>query len=321
MLHAADTTDPYRNPSLKGFTADLKRDGTTWDTFRRACDTEAGSRRLVESMRSAEVDSPLHIQGRSTSRTETPVSRRRKDKGAFPATRELTFQSHLDTEFDICAQPSMHSLHSAFYTDTRAIEHLYPVFSPSKPRGFSDILIPSNHYWNPSSEFAYEFELKKGRTSTPSDVEWTEKKPTAYWRGKVTRGADTPPGHSSSFQKQRLVKHANQATPGAERVLVAFDPKTASMSSVLVPMAESNKAMTDIAMACDPSLGECSYLRSSGFRVEPPAPLSDAWKHKFVLDLDEIGFSPKFMALMESKSAVVKNSIQLEFWRSWIKPW
>ncbi|KAK4048327.1 hypothetical protein OIV83_004849 [Microbotryomycetes sp. JL201] len=320
-LMSANQSDPFIRPTLKGFTADWKRDGTTWDTFVRACDTEAGSRRLVESVRSAEVNSPLHVQGRSTAKTDAPVSRRRKTSGAFPATREITFQKGLDTEFDFCAQPSMHSLHSAFYTDTRAIEHLYPVFSPSKPKGFSDILIPSNHHWNPSSEFAYEFELKKGRTSTPSDIEWDQKTSKAYWRGKVTRGADTPPGHSSSFQKQRLVKYANQASPDSERVLVAFDPRTASLSSILMPLADANAAMTDIAMACDPSLGECSYLKSLGYRVEPPAPLSDAWKHKFVLDLDEVGFSPKFMALMESKSAVVKNSIQLEFWRNWIQPW
>ncbi|KAM0791180.1 hypothetical protein ACM66B_005664 [Microbotryomycetes sp. NB124-2] len=320
-LLSANQSDPYIKPTLKGFTADWKRDGTTWDTFVRACDTEAGSRRLVESVRSAEVNSPLHVQGRSTAKADAPVSRRRKTTGAFPLTRELTFQKGLDTEFDFCAQPSMHSLHSAFYTDTRAIEHLYPVFSPSKPKGFSDILIPSNHHWNPSSEFAYEFELKKGRTSTPSDVDWESKTTKAYWRGKVTRGADTPPGHSSSFQKQRLVKYANQASPDSERVLVAFDSKTASLSSILMPLADANTAMTDIAMACDPSLGECSYLKSLGYRVEPPAPLSDAWKHKFVLDLDEVGFSPKFMALMESKSAVVKNSIQLEFWRNWVQPW
>ncbi|KAK4053949.1 hypothetical protein OIO90_003786 [Microbotryomycetes sp. JL221] len=320
-LVSSNVSDPYRTPSLKGFTADWKRDGTTWETFKRACETEAGSRRLVESLRSAEVNSPLHVQGRSTAKTDAPVSRRRKTKGAFPATRELTFQKGLDTAFDFCAQPSLHTLHSAFYTDTRSIEHLYPVFSPSKARGFSDILIPSNHHWNPSSEFAYEFELKKGRTSTPSDLDWEQKTAKAYWRGKVTRGADSPPGHSSSFQKQRLVKYANQASPDSERVLVAFDPKSASLSSVLMPLADANSAMTDIAMACDPSLGECSYLKSLGYRVEPPAPLSDAWKHKFVLDLDEVGFSPKFMALMESKSAVVKNSIQLEFWRDWIQPW
>lgn len=315
-----DTTDPFEHPSLKGFVAEWKRDGSTWDTFRRACPTGAGSRRLVESLRSAEVVSGLKVQGRSSSRNEQST-RRLQSAGAVPPSREITFARDIDATFDICSRPSMHTLHSAFFSDQRAIEHLYPVFSPSKPKGFSDILIPSHHYWQPSSEFTYEWELKKGRTTTPTDVDWKKKKPTVYWRGKVTRGADTPPGHGSSFQKQRLVKSANAATSGAERVLVSLDPKTAALTSTSVPLALANKVMTDVAMACDPKLGECSYLRSLGYRVEPPAPLSEAYRHKYVLDVDEIGFSPRFFALMESKSAVIKSSVQLEFWKGWIKPW
>jgi hypothetical protein len=233
----------------------------------------------------------------------------------------MTFSPDLDASFDICDTPSLHTLHSAFYSDQRSIDHLYPVFSPSKPPGYADILIPSHHYWSPSSEFTYEWEMQRGRTKSPSDLNWEIKKPTAYWRGKVTRGADTPAGHGASFQKQRLVKMANQASMEIPRVLVAFDSKTAGLDSISAPVGIVNKVTSDIAMACDPSLGECSYLRSLGYRVEPPAPLSDAWKHKFVLDIDEIGFSPRFLALMESKSAVVKSSIQREFWRGWAQPW
>lgn len=233
----------------------------------------------------------------------------------------MTFSHDLDAEFNVCDYPSLHTLHSAFYSDQRSIEYLYPVFSPSKPAGYADILIPSNQYWNPSSEFTYEAEFKKGRTKTPTDLDWDLKRNSTYWRGKVTRGADTPPGHGASFQKQRLVKMANAATTGANRVLVAFDSKTASISSLAVPVVAANKATTDIAMACDPNLGECSYLRSLGYRVEPPAPLSEAWKHKLVLDVDEIGFSPRFFPFMESKSAVIKSSVQREFWRGWVQPW
>jgi hypothetical protein len=310
------------NPSLKGFTAEWKRDGSVWEAFRRACPTESASRRLVESLRSAETSSGgLQVQGRSSAKLDAPTTRRIKTGQAFPPTRELTFNHDIDANYDVCARPSMHTLHSTFFSDQRSIEYLYPVFSPSKPSGFADILIPSHHYWQPSSEFTYEWEMKRGRTQTPTDVDWAKKNSTIYWRGKVTRGADTPPGHAASFQKQRLVKMANQATIGQDRVLVAFDPKTAGLTSTAGSVREINKITADIAMACDPNLGECSYLRSLGYRVEPPAPLSDAWKHKYVLDIDEIGFSPRFLALMESKSAVVKSSVQLEFWKGWIRPW
>lgn len=316
-------TDPMITPSLRGFKADWKRDGSVWEAFRRSCPTDSPSRRLVESVRSAEsgVGAALQVRGRITSKVGAPKTRRQSTGQAIPSSRELTFNKDLDASFDICAVPSMHSLHSTFFSDQRSIEYLYPVFSPSKPGGYDDILIPSHHYWTPGSEFTYEWELKRGLTKAPSDREWSDKNSTVYWRGKVTRGADTPPGHASSFQKQRLVKMANEIAPSARRVLVDFDEKTAALTSISAPIAAVNKAVSDIAMACDPSLGECTYLRSLGYRVEPPAPLSEAWKHKYVLDLDEIGFSPRFLALMESKSAVVKSSVQREFWKGWVVPW
>lgn len=311
-------------PTLDGFNrTEWDRDGTVWDAFRRSCPPNSPSRRLIETVRSAESGgaSALVVQGRATSKLDAPSTRRKTSGAQYPPTRELSFNSDLDAETDICANPSMHPLHSAFFSDQRSIEYLYPVFSPSKPPGFADILIPSHHYWSPSSEFTYEWEMTRGRTKEPTDLDWEVKKASAYWRGKVTRGADTPPGRAPSFQKQRLVKMANEAIAGAKRVLVAFDDKTAGLTSTSAGVAEVNKAALDVAMACDPNLGECSYLRSLGYRVEPPGPLSEAWKHKYVLDIDEIGFSPRFFALMESKSAVVKSSVQREFWSDWVMPW
>lgn len=308
-------------PTLTGFKPEWNRDGSVWEALRRSCPTDSPARRLVESIRSAETGPNLQVQGRATSKLDAPTTRRKVIGIPYPPTRELTFVPDVDAAQDSCAKPSAHSLHSAFFSDQRSIEYLYPLFSPSKPRGYSDILIPSHHYWSPSSEFTYEWELKRGRAKEPTDVDWEVKQPSVYWRGKVARGADTPPGRAGSFQKQRLVKMANEVPASGERILVAFNSKTAALSSMSVPFASANDQMSDIAMACDPNLGECAYLRSLGYRVEPPGPLSDAWKHKYVLDLDEIGFSPRFLALMESKSVVLKSSVQQEFWSNWIVPW
>lgn len=252
----------------------------------------------------------------------------------------MTFLHDLESAYSFCDRPSSHHLHSTFFTDSRAIEHLYPLFSGAKPQGFADILVPTHHHWNPTTEFTYEWDLKHGRTQMPSDPHWDDKLPTLFWRGKVTRGADTPPGHMSSFQKQRLVKmisdeevseeelqkiKAGEADPSrhgdVERVIVTLNVSTALLESVAAPAKVVDPLLFDIAMACDPAMGECAYLNSLGYHVEPPAPLSAAWKHKIVLDLDEAGFSPRFGALMESRSAVVKMSVQQEFWRDWVVPW
>jgi hypothetical protein len=87
------------------------------------------------------------------------------------------------------------------------------------------------------------------------------------------------------------------------------------------PGPRINEYVMDVALACDPVLGECQEQQRQGIKVVVPGPLSENWKHKYVLDLDEVGLSPKFPAMMESKSAVMKASIQKEFWQDWIVPW
>ena len=233
----------------------------------------------------------------------------------------------------------MHTIHSAFFSDTRSIQYLYPLFSPSKPNGFADLLIPFHQYWSPPSEITYENEYRKGRSKVPADMDWDEKDDKIYWRGKVTRGADTPAGHQSAFQKPRLVMLANEdgsTWVGREgdpnrrrvkpkvpphRVLVTVNATSSSLVSMSAPGPKINEHTTDVGLACDAQLGECAEQQRLGYRIVQPGPMNEAWRHRYVLDLDEVGLSPRFPALMESRSAVIKASMQREFWQDWIVPW
>lgn len=259
----------------------------------------------------------------------------------IPPRNELTFLSDLESSHSFCERPSTHHLHSAFFTDQRSIEHLYPLFSPAKPKGFADIIIPSHYHYHPTSEFTYDWDLLKGRSQSSSDIPWNQKASKLYWHGKLTRGANTPPGHMSSFQKQRLVKlvsndseastsrsqahHKGEADPSRrdhlDRILVTLNVTSATLESVSVSAMTADPLLLDVAIACDPTAGECANLNSQGYHTEPPRPLSDGWKSKLVLDLDEVGFSPRFGALMESQSAVVKMTVHQEFWRDWVQAW
>lgn len=268
------------------------------------------------------------------------LSRRRAESsGALPRTRELSFATDVDATLDLCAWPSLHSLHSAFFSDTRSIQHLYPLFSPSKPSGFADLLIPFHQYWSPPSEVLYENEYRKGRTKEPADLDWENKDDKVFWRGKITRGADTPAGHAESFQKARLVALANddgstwvgkEGDPNRKRVkpkiaphrvLVTVNATSSSLVSMSAPGPKINEYTMDVAMACDAQLGECAEQIRLGYKVTNPGPLSEAWQHRYVVDLDEVGLSSRFPALMESKSAVIRSSVQHEFWQDWIVPW
>ncbi|EFP88411.2 uncharacterized protein PGTG_14495 [Puccinia graminis f. sp. tritici CRL 75-36-700-3] len=297
-----DQQDPEKKPSLAGFKPQWGQDGNVWDAYRRACPSDSAARRLVETIRSAESLTGAVAAGGGLS--------------------ELTFLCELESAASFCERPSTHRLHSAFFADQRSIEHLYPLFSPSKPQGFADILIPSYYHYSPRAEFVYESDYKSGRNPTPADIPWNQKANKMYWHGKLTRGADTPPGHTSSFQKQRLVKLTDPSWRSeTSRVLVSLNVTSENLLSVSAPATVVDPLMLDIAMACDPKAGECHELLKQGYHIQPPAPLSECWKAKMTLDLDDAGFSSRFSALMESHSAVVKMSVHQEFWRDWVQPW
>ncbi|EGF99663.1 family 90 glycosyltransferase [Melampsora larici-populina 98AG31] len=314
-------------PSLTDFKPEWGNEGNVWDAYRRACPPDSAARRLVETVRSTESQTGAVAAGGGSVVT-TPI----------PPRRELTFLEDLESGDSFCDRPSTHHLHSAFFTDLRSIEHLYPLFSAAKPAGFADILIPSHYHYNPTSEFVYED--SPGQSQSPTDIEWSQKASKLYWHGKLTRGANTPPGHMSSFQKQRLVKlvsndtsspssqeahHKGEADPSQRgnlnRILVTLNTSSSGLESVSIPATVVDPLLLDIAIACDPHAGECTNLNSQGYHTEDPRPLSESWRSKLALDLDQVGLSPRFGALMNSKSAVVKMSVQQEFWRDWVQSW
>ncbi|KEI40938.1 glycosyltransferase family 90 protein [Mixia osmundae IAM 14324] len=348
-----------------GFKSEWKGEGSVWSTFQRACPPHSNARRLIKALRSDESAqthagaAPRRATGypfvgrgqQSTNSSLPPVSRRRntaqvdsaRASQSLPQPRELTFNTQLDSQLDLCNKPTLHALSSAWFSDTRSISHLYPLFSPAKPTGFADILIPGIYHWSPPSEYEYEWEFKHGRSSAPMDVDWSQKDAKIFWRGKITHGADSPIGHSASFQKQRLASLANDdggnriggktivrgrksSVPAhlqSMRAIVIFNASDSSLASVSAPSWLINSETLDVAMACDFALDHhaCREQRLHGFKIAQPGPLSDAWQHKYVLDLDEVGHSPRFLAFMESKSAVVKSTIQREFWSDWVVPW
>lgn len=349
-----ESLDPEEKPSLDGFKPEWGQDGNVWDTYRRACPPDSPARRWVETLRGAEsktgaitagggLSDSKHRLSSSFHSTRKKVSHLSGNNPPIPSRNEMTFLSELESRQSFCERPSNHHLHSAFFNDDRSIPHLYPLFSASKPPGFFDILIPSHYHHSPTADITYESDLKRGLTTTPADLDWDKKKNKIYWHGKLTRGANTPAGHMSSFQKQRLVKLVSNDTSelsamlssqahrtgetdpsgrsSIDRILVWLNTTSASLESMSESATVVDPLLLDIAIACDPKAGECQNYNKQGYYTKTPEPLSENWKNKMVLDLDDAAFSNRFPALMESKSAVVKMSIHQEFWRDWIQPW
>ena len=54
-------------------------------------------------------------------------------------------------------------------------------------------------------------------------------------------------------------------------------------------------------------------------RFGDAVPLGAHWAHKYLVDLDGMGYSGRFMAFLESDSVPVKSSVYKEFYSDWIE--
>jgi hypothetical protein len=92
-----------------------------------------------------------------------------------------------------------------------------------------------------------------------------------------------------------------------------------------VPLSALNKEIMDTAFV--KAIYENNYpdgvtgLQRDHRFINEGADLGMHWRYKYLLDLDGMGYSGKFMALMESDSAVMKATVYEEFWSDWIQPW
>lgn len=106
------------------FQEDWKDDGTIWESFRKTCPPD------------------------SLARTD-PNRRPPPPEGDF------NFAEDVDNHYDFCNKPWDKSKNGHFFSDWRTIPALYPVFSPGKAPGFSDIRIPSHYYYYSSTRYTY----------------------------------------------------------------------------------------------------------------------------------------------------------------------
>jgi hypothetical protein len=91
-----------------------------------------------------------------------------------------------------------------------------------------------------------------------------------------------------------------------------------------LPMSELNGNAMDVAfvkaVGCTQYPGGCDGMRKD-HRFANPVPLGENWKHKYLIDIDGMGYSARLFSLLMSESAVLKTTVYREFFSDWIQPW
>ncbi|KAA6416339.1 MAG: hypothetical protein FRX48_01059 [Lasallia pustulata] len=104
-----------------------------------------------------------------------------------------------------CHQPDLANLHG-FYLSPAAFKPTHdplPVFSQSKPHGYTDILYPSP--WN------YMDKVQYAPSDTHPDPPFADKENTLFWRGATSEGVSTT-GSWKGMARQRLVHLLTNST-------------------------------------------------------------------------------------------------------------
>ena len=168
---------------------DWRGGGSVWEAYRRVCPPDTAARRIMSSKR-------------ATSSNDTRNYFRPSE--SFPGP-DFAFTRDIAGKFSFCDNPSAHVMQGHFFSDWRTVPTLYPILSPAKGLGFSDIKIPSHYYYGTTRRYTYAWDdvnLEVKRLDS-METPWEKKDDKIFFRGANTGGGSSPRGFSPYYQRHR----------------------------------------------------------------------------------------------------------------------
>lgn len=112
----------------------------------------------------------------------------------------------------------------------------------------------------------------------------------------------------------------------ASRVVVFSDPASPAhgYAAAAVPVAKLNEEIMDAAfvkaVASESYPGGQEALERD-HRFGETVPLGKHWSYKYLVDMDGMGYSGRFLSFLASDSVPLKSTVYEEFFSDWIQPW
>ncbi|CAK7245630.1 MAG: hypothetical protein STHCBS139747_007214 [Sporothrix thermara] len=237
----------------------------------------------------------------------------RRDDVSQYALGELGFVYNTTALSDVCNTPSLSETFGFFDRPNayNIVHDLFPIFSQSKVSSYADILYPSPWYWY--EKVAYD---------ESRDRPWADKIDQLYWRGSTTGGFSRDGGWRRQH-RQRFVQKINAADQAKVLKNEAADHDGGPEDWQVKEVARADyKDLFNVYFShvgqCDE--GDCEAQKQF-FTIKDRADQQDAWKYKYLVDLDGNAFSGRFYAFLKSRSLVYKQAIFREWHYEWIRPW
>ena len=117
---------------------------------------------------------------------------------------------------------------------------------------------------------------------------------------------------------------ATNVTSANRTIIFADPPSSNRFVTATVPVDSLNADIMDTAFVR--AVGQHHYpgglnAMMEDHRFGDAFSLGSHWAYKYLLDLDGMSYSGRFMAFMASDSVVVKSTIYQEYFSDWIQPW
>ncbi|KAL5497772.1 hypothetical protein ACEPAH_2703 [Sanghuangporus vaninii] len=307
------------------FTADWRGDGNVWESWRRTCPPKSKARKHFSSVRPT-TRTPHVVNHLSAVGSKNKNKKSQNSAAESTLNDTLKFAENVDDKYDFCENPSQHYIQGHFFSDWRTISVLYPVFSPAKTQGYADIRIPSHYYHQATPAYTYGWDtiFLRGKATDDMEIAWEDKKDIIFWRGATTGGGNTPSGFAAQYQRHRFVRMANSQSN--ENWTIAFpSPESESTyTTASVPLSKLNSEMMDVAfvrlLGGENYPGGRAALRKA-HRFDKAVPLGEHWKYKYLVDVDGMGYSGRFLAFLASDSVPMKSTVYQEYFSDWLQPW
>ncbi|EAQ84079.1 hypothetical protein CHGG_10483 [Chaetomium globosum CBS 148.51] len=230
----------------------------------------------------------------------------------------LPFVINRTATLDLCKHPEYAYTHGLFQAPPsfKLIEGLVPVLSTGAPSTMSDILIPSPAYIV-EPEFLYD---------PAADLPWESKSNQLYWTGSTTGAVASSTHDWRGFHRQRFLSLTQNLPPTnnqqhhQQHAYLHQTPThqlTTSKSTFLNPRHYLT-APTRLFQCLTPL--PCRQQRSH-FRTLPWQPRDAALAHKLAFDLDGNGISGRYLKLLASRTAVLKQTVLREWHDERLRAW
>ncbi|KAK4108034.1 glycosyltransferase family 90 protein [Canariomyces notabilis] len=224
-------------------------------------------------------------------------------------THGLPFVTDTNADKDLCRHPEYRDMHGIAMSPTTflLVDGAVPVLSSGTLTTMADVLFPSPAY--AEDGFVYD----EGR-----DMEWDLKANNLYWAGSTTGGWAANDDEWKKYHRHRFVALAQDLEPGKTYwYLRKQDGVFHRAASSLLGRDLFDVGFTTILQCRD----DICDSEKQYFDVLPRADKDAALASKLVFDLDGNGISGRFVKLLSSRSAVLKQTLFREWHDERLAAW